>query len=112
MVFYHPGSVTVEQVLRFAQQVQDKYGQLVGVLGFSVSDDVERIKKQHSDLQLSLLIYSGKGLRRSYGVEATPKLVILDAAGVVRGSYIGWGPETAELVIDELQRWLRKNLAP
>jgi peroxiredoxin len=112
MVFYHPGSVTVEQVLRFAQQVQDKYGQQVAVLGFSVSDELERIKKQHRDLQLSLPIYSGKGLRLSYAVEATPKLVILDAAGVLRGNYVGWGPETAELVTEELQHWLRKNLAP
>lgn len=111
LVFYHPGSMTVEPILRFAQQVQDKYGRHVAVLGFAVSDDVERLKRQHSDLSLSLPIHSGKGLRQSYGVEATPKMVILDAAGVVRGSYIGWGPETPALVTEELQRWLRKEEA-
>ena len=76
MVFYHADSTTVEPVLRFAQTVQNKYRQHVWVLGFAVSDDVKRIQKQHSDLQLSLPIYSGKGLRQTYGVEATPKLVI------------------------------------
>jgi hypothetical protein len=112
MIFYHSGSMTAEQVLRFAQSVQDKYRQQVFVLGFAVSDDVERIKKQHSDLRLSLPIHSGKGLRHSYGVEATPKMVILDGAGVVRGNYIGWGPETSALVSEELQRWLRKESTP
>jgi peroxiredoxin len=112
MVFYHADSTTVEPVLRFAQTVQDKYRQHVWVLGFAVSDDVKRIQKQHSDLQLSLPIYSGKGLRQTYGVEATPKLVILDSGGIVRGNYIGWGPETAATVADELQRWVRQELLP
>ncbi|HLJ92772.1 MAG TPA: hypothetical protein VKU02_06200 [Gemmataceae bacterium] len=112
MVFYHPGSVTVEQVLQFAQHVQDRFGRQVAVLGFSVSDDAQTVRKQHSDLHLSLPIHAGKGLRHTYGVEATPKLVLLDAAGVVRGNYIGWGPETPDLVTEELQRWLNKGVAP
>lgn len=112
MVFYHADSVTVEPVLRFAQAVQDKYHQQVSVLAFAVSDDIERIKKQSSDLSLSLPIHAGKGLRQTYGVEATPKLVILDADGVVRGNYSGWGPETATSVTEELQRWLRRDTLP
>jgi hypothetical protein len=112
MVFYHTDSMTVEQVLRFAQATQDKYRQHVWVLGFAVTDDVRRIQKQHSDLQLSLPIYSGKGLRQSYGVEATPQLVILDAGGIVHGNYIGWGPETAAVVAEELQRWVRQEVLP
>jgi peroxiredoxin len=109
MVFYHPNSVTVEQVLCFAQSLQDKYRQHVSVLCFTVSDDVERVKKQQSELRLSLPILSGKGLRQTYGVEATPKLIILDEDGIVRGNYIGWGPETSASVSDELQRWLPKR---
>jgi hypothetical protein len=40
-------------------------------------------------------------------VDATPKLVVLDADGIVRGSFTGWGRETASAVTEELQRWLR-----
>jgi hypothetical protein len=112
MVFYHADSPTVEQVLRFAQAVKDKYHQQVSVICFAVSDDVERIKKQSSDFGLSLPIHSGKGLRQSYDVEATPKLVILDADGVVRGNYSGWGPETAMSITEELQRWLGTDFPP
>jgi hypothetical protein len=112
MVFYHADSMSVEPVLRFAQAVQDKYHQQVSVMCFAVSDDFERVKKQASDFRLSLPIHSGKGLRQSYSVEATPTLVILDADGVVRGNYSGWGPETATSVTEELQRWLRTEVPP
>jgi peroxiredoxin len=112
LVFYHADSITVEQVLRFAQSVKEKYRQQVSVMCFAVSDDIERVQKQYSDLKLSVPIHSGKGLRQSYGVEATPKLVILDADGVVRGNYSGWGPETATSVTEELQRWLRSDVPP
>jgi peroxiredoxin len=110
MVFYHSDSATAEQVLSFAQAVQDKYRQRVWVLGFAVSEDAERVKKQRQDCGLSFPIHSGNGLRHSYGVEATPKLVILDADGLVRGNYVGWGPETASTVTDELQRWVPSEL--
>jgi len=43
-------------------------------------------------------------LRLSYAVDATPKFVVLDADGVVRGSYTGWGPETPRGVVEELKR--------
>ena len=33
-------------------------------------------------------------------------MVLLDAAGVVRGSYVGWGNEIPLEVLEELKRWL------
>lgn len=110
MVFYHPDSTTAEQVLGFAQAVQDKYQQRVWVLGFAVSEDAERVKKQRQEFRLSFPIHSGTGLRQSYAVEATPKLVVVDADGLVRGNYIGWGPETAGTVTEELQHWVSSEL--
>jgi peroxiredoxin len=104
MVFYHPNSQTAEPVLRFAQAVQDKYRRQLVVFGCAVSDDAETVRKQCHELQLSFPIHAGKGLLQSYGVEATPKLVILDSGGIVRGSCIGWGPETPAVVAEELQR--------
>ena len=61
------------------------------------------------DFHLTFTILSGKGLRQSYAVEATPKLMVLDANGVVRGSYDGWGPETSTSVTAELKVWLQRK---
>jgi hypothetical protein len=36
-------------------------------------------------------------------VESTPRLVVLDADGVVRGSYLGWGIEIQEAVLEDLK---------
>jgi hypothetical protein len=112
MVFYSPGSVTANELLTFAQRLQDKHGRQLYVLAFAVSDDTEAIRKQWRELRLGIPILSGKGMRQSYAVEATPKLVILDAEGVVRGSYVGWGPETPETVREEIRRWLSRGDPP
>jgi peroxiredoxin len=112
MVFYTPSSLTVREVLRFSQTVQDAHRQGVTVLAFAISDDVEQIRKQQTEFRLSFPILSGKGLRQTYAVDATPKLIVLDGDGVVRGSYVGWGPETGTSVTEELKQWLRADPPP
>ncbi len=109
LVFYRPESLTAEEVLRFANE---KHSQGFCVLGLAVSDDGARIHKQCADLPVAFPILSGKGLRQSYAVDATPKLFVLDADGVVRGSYVGWGPETSATVSEELRMWPRKEERP
>ena len=54
-------------------------------------------------------ILSGTGLLISYAVDATPKLVLLDGGGTVRGNWTGWGQETADTITTELRRWLPRN---
>jgi peroxiredoxin len=108
MVFYSPTSTTVEEVLGFAQRLQDAHRDAVAVLCFAVSDDTVRVKKQCEEMGLRLPVLSGKGLRLTYTVEDTPKLIVLDPAGVVRASFAGWGPETPGGVREEIKRWLRK----
>jgi peroxiredoxin len=109
LVFYTPDSLKAEEVLRFAQKVQDAHSQRVTVLGLAVADDTDRVRKQHKELALTVPILSGRGLRQSYGVDATPKLVIIDAAGVVRGSYLGWGLETSTVVGDDVKAWVERT---
>jgi hypothetical protein len=107
MIFYSPTSLSTADVLRFGQAIQDGHRQQVSVLAFAVSDDLERVQKQAGDLQLSLAILSGKGLRQTYAVDATPKVIVVDGEGTVRGQYVGWGPESAAAVTDELNHWLK-----
>jgi peroxiredoxin len=111
LVFYHPSSPTAAAVLRYAQRLYGSYPRRLVVAGMSVSDDAEVVRKQHGELRLTFPVLSASGLRASYGVSTTPKIVILDAAGIVRGEYLGWGQETPGEVLEELKRWLPAAIA-
>jgi hypothetical protein len=76
------------------------------VIGLSVDDDPTPALKQYHALKLGFPILHGGGMRISYGVDTTPKMVLIDSAGAVRGTYTGWGRETSEEVVSELRRWL------
>jgi peroxiredoxin len=106
MVFYSPNAPMSEDILRFAQSVHDGPLQRIQVLGLPVAEDSPALRKQCADLGLTFPILAGKGLCLLYGVKATPELVVLDADGVVRGMYVGWGPETPRAVTEELHRWV------
>jgi peroxiredoxin len=109
MVFYHPASPTTPDLLRYAQKAVERYPQAVTVLGMAWTEDAETVRKQRGDLGLTFPILNGTGLRISYAVEATPKVVLIDGAGVVRGTYLGWGEETSAEVLKDLQHWLPRR---
>ena len=111
MVFYSPTSANAPDLLRFAQSLGDAHRD-VQVLGLAMSEDAERVRRQRADLKLTFPVLNGTGLRLSYGVEATPKLIVVDRDGLVRGACVGWGRETPGEVTEELQRWLPPNPAP
>jgi peroxiredoxin len=106
LVFYHPASVTAPDLLKFAQGLSAAHGRQANILGLAVADDAEHVLGQRTALKLTFPLLHGEGLRGSYGVETTPKIVVLDAHGVVRGTYVGWGAETPEAVRAELRNWL------
>jgi peroxiredoxin len=106
MVFYHPGSDTAADLLRWAQGVNAALGKYVHVVGMSATDDAAAVLKQRSAVGATFPVLHGAGLRRSYGVEATPKMIVIDGDGVVRGAYLGWGRETGPVVLEELRRWI------
>jgi peroxiredoxin len=108
LVFYHPASQTTPTVLRFAQQLLAKYPQRVYVAGMSISDKADLVRRQQAELGLTFPLLSGGGLRGSFGVADTPKIILLDGNNVIRGEYLGWanGGETAREVEEELRRWL------
>jgi peroxiredoxin len=112
LVFYSPASVVADDVLRFAQGVCVSYPQRVTVVGLALSSDAEQARKQCDELKLTFPILDGSGLKQTYDVEATPKLMVLDGTGVVRGAYTGWGDETADDAVLELKRWLPRATLP
>jgi peroxiredoxin len=109
LVFYNPSSTTTDGLLRFAQSLSDNYPKEVAVAALCLSEDTEAVLKQR---RLTIPVLSGTGLRLSYAVDATPKLILVDAEGVVRGTYAGWGRETSVEVVAELKRWLARARQP
>jgi len=111
LVFYHPASGTTPTVLRYAQQLLAAFPQRITVVGMCVSEDAEVVRKQHAEMKLTYPILSAGGLRGSFGVETTPKIILLDSANIVRGEYLGWGRETPREVHEELKHWLPAGIA-
>jgi peroxiredoxin len=103
MIFYSPHSTYAEEVLRLGQEVHDRGRGTVAVLGMAVGGSADAVRKQGADLRLTFPLIDGTGLRQSYDVGATPKLMVLDADGFVRGAWVGWGGETRPLVLQEIK---------
>lgn len=106
LVFYQPGAENTPQVLHFAQEVHSSLGKYAQIVGLSISDDVTTVLKQRTALKLTFPILQGGGMATSYGIDGTPRLVLIDATGIVRAAYTGWGLETSYEVLAELRRWL------
>src|SRR5262249_30327111 len=101
--FYNPGTETGTDVLRFACGVHDRYRNRVAVVAMAASQDVNLVRRQHQEMRLPFPILDGQGLRLTFGVDVTPRLVLLDADGVVRGTYTGWGDHVPREILAELQ---------
>ncbi len=106
LVFYHPASPTAATVLGYAQQLLARYPRRLIVAGMSISDNADLARRQHAELKLTFPVLSGGGLRGSFGVTSTPKIILLDGYNIIRGEYLGWGVETPREVEGELKRWL------
>jgi hypothetical protein len=98
-------------VLHYAQQLLAAFPQRISVVGMCVSENVEAVRKQHIEMGLKFPILSAGGLRSSFGVETTPKIILLDSANIVRGEYLGWGRETPREVNEELKHWLPTGIS-
>ena len=60
----------------------------------------------HIPATLQANVLHGAGMRSSYAVDATPRMVLIDANGIVRAAHTGWGRETPGEVAVELRQWL------
>jgi hypothetical protein len=108
LLFYSPGSSLTENVLRLGEEVSIASKGEVAVVGMAMSPDGDAVRKQRADLKLTIPVLDGRGLRQSYAVEATPKMMVIDGDGVLRGAWIGWGAETRDAVLRELRQWQKR----
>lgn len=106
LIYYNPASDTGRQVLRFGQTMFDRYGADVTVLGMAVSDDIDQVRKQHEDMGLSFPVLDGRAMHRTFGVDGTPRVVLLDAEAVVRCATTGWGYHIPDEITEEVKKAL------
>ena len=102
LLFYNPRSASAAESLRFAQSISQTTS--VHVLGLSVLNEADTVLKQRGDLDLTFPLVIGAELRSVFGVDATPKIVLIDEDGSIRRTFEGWGQETPSLVREELDR--------
>jgi peroxiredoxin len=107
LCFYNPHTGTGAEVLRFGQGICETYANRVQVLALAVTDDAEASRKQHAALKLAFPVLEGNGLHWTYDIQATPRLVLIGADGIVRGLYTGWGPHSSREITGDVQRWLK-----
>ena len=105
VVFYNPAAPMTEEVLLQAQQ-WSRYGQGkdLTVLPLTVRPESSSNQNWARILGKELPIYDGSGLRITYGVEVTPRLVLVDKEGTVRALHEGWGGETRQQCEEDLRQ--------
>jgi hypothetical protein len=112
IVFYNPHTTTGVRTLEFAKKVHSQYEGKVNVLGMAVTHNTTVAVQQHKEMQLPFPIADGTGLHTTFAVEATPRLILINADGVVRGAYTGWGPLVTDEILADLNKCCTGKKAP
>jgi peroxiredoxin len=108
VVFYNPATEPGRDAMLFARSLVHKHGDRIAVLAMAANSDPDTALKQKQDLELPFPVHDGRGMRLTFGVEATPRLVLLDGDGIIRSAHTGWGAHVPGEIQDELRRWLPK----
>jgi hypothetical protein len=106
LVFYNPTSRNLDDLMRLVGRTAAQHRGVV-VVGLDMAGDMAGSLRQRQQKGWTFPILDGTGLRQSYDVTYTPKLVLIDARGVVCGVVEGWGSNTTEEFQAELPRWLK-----
>jgi peroxiredoxin len=109
LFFYNPETETGTRVLEFVRGLQEKARDRLTILAMAVSDDVEGVCRQRKEMALAFPIYCGTGMRLTFGVDATPRFIVLDADGIVRGAFTGWADHVAQDIETLLQGMMPKR---
>jgi hypothetical protein len=107
MVFYNPTSRNLNPLMSLVQQVAARHPG-VAVIGFAMTSDPDQAARQRRQRGWKFPVIHGTGLRISYAVDCTPRLVLVGADGTVRGIVVGWGSETARELESEIPDWLKQ----
>lgn len=103
MVFYHPESSLLRELLPFLEEAKKECPDLQ-IVGLAMTKDVASVRELYKKRGLKFPTIQGSGLRGSYDVEATPKMMLLDERGIVRANQLGWGREMTFRITESLKQ--------
>jgi peroxiredoxin len=106
--FYNPATDIGKKTLDLARTLAERYPKEITLLPLAVTNDVELVQKQHKEMKLPFPILDGNSMHEMFGVDALPRLVVVDGEGVVRWTATGWGLHTPAEIEEQLQRWMKK----
>jgi hypothetical protein len=106
--FYNPSAESSREVLRFALKLHGDHGDKIRVMAMAATSDPKTALQQQADMKLPFPVLDGNGMHITFGVDATPRLVLLDGEGVLRCAYTGWGLHIPLEIEQELARCLTK----
>ena len=110
MVFFNPQAPMTEEVLLQVKQWRQNFsGEDLVVLPLTVRTEEAANRPWVKLLGKETPIYDGSGLRITYGVEVTPRLVLVDRQGVIRALHEGWGGETRQQCAEDLRLMLAEG---
>lgn len=109
LAFVQPGTPVAEQVILACKEWKTTAGDRLTVIAFAVKADERNIARLTRDTSFRTPVLDGSGLRISYGVESTPRLVLLDSRHQCLGIFDGWGAETRLECGQEITRLLEAN---
>ncbi len=112
IVFYNPKTGNGERALKFARKLHQEYKSKINILGMAVTSDIAYVRKQHKKFKLSFPILDGKGLHRTFGVDATPRFVVLDSNGKMRAGFTGWGFHVPDQIRKKLNQCFPRKPSP
>lgn len=104
LMYFQPGAASGQHVLKLANDLHAR--KLSAVVPLSIGD-AKVARALIAELKPTVPVYDGTDVYKVHGLEATPVIVVIDAAGVVRHVARGWGAETAGAVTREVERWAR-----
>lgn len=113
VVFFNPSAPMTEEVmLQLQQWSKSSQGKDLTILPLTVRPDHASNQSWARLLGKELPIYDGSGLRITYGVDVTPRLVLVDKQGIVRALHEGWGGETRQQCAEDLAQLLAETAKP
>lgn len=102
-IFYKPLSETSAGTLVVADALAKRFPE-VRILPLAVFADTSIATAQRTKLALTVPVYDGTPAVTPFGVDTFPRFLLIDAGGVLRWQFEGFGPEVGFLVKAEVEK--------
>jgi peroxiredoxin len=113
LVFFHPLNDITPAVLQQTRLWHERIGDRgIQVIGLSMSDDTELVRKTLQREEWKFPVLVGKALKKRYGVDGTPHFTLIDGTGVIQSMHSGWGPYIPGAVEQDLKKLVEPKSEP